>query len=270
MVEAWRFRPSTLDQAIFNGVVLWNEYDLPGHFTRDDILIDIGSHIGSFAEAALSRGCENIFCIEADHSNVEIAEENLKPYIQKGFVKLVWGAAWRSDPNNDDLYFDGYHPFPESYPGMEGILNTGNGSVMWPSAGNGTPVTKFAFDEIVDSLTNHGENRIRLLKVDCEGAEWPILLTSRKLDLVDEICGEFHEIGGEFLEISEDRLSTQPVFSYEGSTKFTVDLLVSYLSSLGFTVTYRRHSRPSGDLEGLGLFFAKRLIRVPEPLPMTE
>jgi FkbM family methyltransferase len=266
MVEAWRFRPSTLDQAIFNGVVLWNEYNLPDRFEPNDILIDIGSHIGSFAEAALTRGCENIFCIEADRANVEIAEENLKPYIQKGFVKLVLGAAWRSDPNNDELYFDGYHQFPASYAQMQGILNTGNGSVIWPGGENGTPVTKIAFDEIVDSVTNHGEKRIRLLKLDCEGAEWPILLTSRRLDLIDEICGEFHEIGGEFLEISEDRLSTRPVFSYEGSSKFTVDLLVRFLDSLGFTVTYLRHRRPTGDLEGLGLFFAKRGTRVPEPL----
>ena len=266
MVEAWQFRPNTLDQAIFNGVVLLNEYDLPNRFAPNDILIDIGSHIGSFAEAALTRGCENIFCIEADPANVAIAEVNLEPHIQKGFVKLVRGAAWRSDPNDDELYFDGYHPFPASYSGMNGILNTGNGSVIWPSGGNGTPVIKFAFDEIVDVLTNHGEKRVRLLKLDCEGAEWPILLTSRRLDLIDEICGEFHEIGGEFLEISEDRLTKQPIFSYEGSTKFTIDLLVSYLSSVGFTVTYRRHCRPTGDLEGLGLFFAKRGTRVPETL----
>ena len=190
MVEAWRFRPNTLDQAIFNGVVLWNEYDLPGRFAPNDVLIDIGSHIGSFAEAASTRGCENIFCIEADRSNVEIAEVNLEPHIKKGFVKLLWGAAWRSDPNNDELYFDGYHPFPESYEGMKDVLNTGNGSVMWPSGGNGTPVPKFAFDEIVDLVTNHGEKRVRLLKLDCEGAEWPILLTSLRLDLIDEICLE--------------------------------------------------------------------------------
>ncbi len=262
MIEPWRFRPSTMDQAIFNGVVLLNEYNLPVRFEPTDILIDIGAHIGSFAEAALTRGCENIFCIEADRSNVEIAEVNLKSHIEKGFVKLVCGAAWRSDPNNDELYFDGYQPFPKSYPGMTEIINTGNGSVIWSHSTNGTPVTKLALDEIVDLVTNHGEKRVRLLKLDCEGAEWPILLTSQRLHLIDEICGEFHEIGGQFLEISEDRLSKQPVFSYDGSTKFTVDLLVSYLEKAGFSVTYGRHRRPTGDLEGLGLFFAKR-----EPVP---
>jgi FkbM family methyltransferase len=258
MTEAWKFRNSTLDKAIFNGVVVFNEYQLPVRFEPGDIVIDVGAHIGSFAHAALSRGCENVYCIEPDRTNFEIALENLRPFIEKGCVRLVNAAAWRSDPNTDELRFDGYHPFPESYTGMEGITNTGNGSVIWPS---GEPVAKVAFDEIVDLVTNRGERRVRLVKLDCEGAEWPILLTSQRLDLIDGICGEFHELGGEFLEISEERLMKEPIFSQGGSAKFTVDLLVSCLSDAGFTVTYSRHRRPTGALEGLGLFFAKRQER---------
>ncbi len=266
MTEAWRFRPGTLDQAIFNGVVVFNEYRLPLRFAPGDIVIDVGAHIGSFAEAVLSRGCENVYCIEADRANVEIATTNLKPHIERGHVRLVSGAAWRSDPNTDELRFDGYHPFPKSYEGMEGIVNTGNGSVIWPG---GEPVRKVAFDEIVDAVTNRGEKRVRLLKLDCEGAEWPILLTSQRLELIDEICGEFHEIGGEFLEISEGRSAKEPIFSNGGPAKFTIDVLVSHLNDAGFAVEYRRHSRPTGALEGLGLFFAARgAARPASPCPV--
>jgi hypothetical protein len=170
-------------------------------------------------------------------------------------LQLVRGAAWRSDRNTDELRFDGYHPFPKSFTGMEGILNTGNGSVIW---GSGEPVAKIAFDEIVDRVTNRGEHRVRLLKLDCEGAEWPILLTSQRLGLIDEICGEFHEIGGQYLEIGEDRTERQPVFTFENVEKFTIDVLVDYLTDAGFTVTWHRHTRPTGSPEGLGLFFATR------------
>jgi hypothetical protein len=138
---------------------------------------------------------------------------------------------------------------------MEGILNTGNGSVVW---GGGEPVAKLAFDDIVDAVTNRGESRVRLLKLDCEGAEWPILLTSRRLDRIDEICGEFHEIGGPYLEIGEDRPAQEPVFARKDRARFTIDVLVRCLEDAGFSVTYRRHRRPSGALEGLGLFFATR------------
>ena len=129
MTEAWRFRDGTLDKTIFNIVVLFNEYRLPPRFAPGDIVIDVGAHIGSFAHAVLSRGCENVTCIEADRTNFEIAAENLRPAIESGHVQLVRGAAWRSDRNTDELRFDGYHLFTESYPGLEGILNTGNGSV---------------------------------------------------------------------------------------------------------------------------------------------
>lgn len=255
MTEAWKFRNSTLDKAIFNGVVLFNEYQLPVSFAPEDIVIDVGAHIGSFAYAAASRGCKHVYGIEPDLTNFEIATENLSEYIEQGYMQLIRGAAWRSDPNDDELSFDGYHNFPKSYKGMEGIINTGNGSVIW---GIGEPVVKIAFDEIVDLVTHHGEKRVRFLKLDCEGAEWPILLTSQRLHLIDEICGEFHEIGGQFLEISEDHPLKEPVFRFERLTNYTIEELVSFLSDMGFTVTYRRHRRPTGALEGLGLFFARR------------
>lgn len=255
MADRWKFRPDTLDEAIFNGVVCMNEYRLPEQFQPDDIVIDIGAHIGSFAHATASRGCKHVYSVEPDAANIEIASENLRSYVSEGHVRLVRAAAWRSDVNDDFLLFDGYHPFPKSYAEMTGILNTGNGSVIW---GVGEPAEKVAFDDIVDLVTNDRRRRLRLLKLDCEGAEWPILMTSQRLDLVDEICGEFHEIGGQYLEISEDREQQQPIFCDAGSAIFTVETLMAFLSEAGFAASYRRHKRPSGAVEGLGLFFARR------------
>jgi hypothetical protein len=138
---------------------------------------------------------------------------------------------------------------------MEGILNTGDGSVVW---GLGEPVAKIAFDDVVDLATNRGERRVRLLKLDCEGAEWPIVLTSRRLHLIDEIVGEFHELGGPFLEIGENRPSNAHVFHSDRVAGFTIEELVRFLRDAGFCVTYSRHVRPGGGLEGLGYFFATR------------
>lgn len=253
MTGPWSFRDGTLDQAIFNAVVRFNEYRLPERFAPTDIVIDIGAHIGSFAQAVLARGCRNVYCVEPDRSNVEIAAAHLKSHIESGEVQLVTGAAWRSDRNADELSLDGYQAFPDSWPGLAGVVNTGSASVVW---GGGAPVAKIAFDDIVDRTTNHGERQVRLLKLDCEGAEWPILLTSRRLGLIREICGEFHEIGGDFPGISEDR--AEPVFSLPGYVSFTIDVLVTHLESAGFTVAYRRHRRPNGEPEGLGMFFATR------------
>ena len=242
---------------IFSNVVLLNEYRLPARFDPADIVIDVGAHIGSFAYAVVMREGEHVYSIEPDRANCAYARLHLEPYIENGYVHLMEGAVWRSDPNDDELRFDGYHPFPRSFAGMEGVLNTGSGSVIW---GVGDPVEKTALDGIIDLATSHGERRVRLLKLDCEGAEWPALLTSRRLQLIDEIVGEFHEIGGPFLEISEDRPSSTaaPVFHTDRVARFTIDELVLRLREAGFHVTYCRHQRPDGALEGLGLFFAAR------------
>jgi FkbM family methyltransferase len=240
---------------IFDGVVVRNEYRLPARFAPTDIVIDVGAHIGSFAYAVVMRGGEHVYGIEPDRANCARAREHLKPYIERGHVRLVEGAVWRSDPNDDELRFDGYHAFPRSFAGMEGILNTGGGSVMWCG---GDPVAKIAFDDLIDLATGQGGSRIRLLKLDCEGAEWPALLTSRRLHLIDEIAGEFHEIGGPFAEIGEDRPSRAQVFHTDGVAGFTIDELVRALQASGFQVTHCRHLRADGVLEGIGLFFATR------------
>jgi FkbM family methyltransferase len=254
MSDDWKFRPGTMDTLIFRTVVHFNEYQLPSFFEPDDVVIDIGSHIGSFAYAAASRGCHHVYSVEPDAENLKIASENLCSYIANGDIQLLRGAVWRSDTNNDQLCFDGYHVIPNSYVELAGILNTGDGSVIW---GLGDPVEKIAFDDLVDMATKNGQKRIRLLKLDCEGAEWPILLTSQRLHLIDEICGEYHEIGGQYLEIAEGRAVGEPVFRYDGAS-LTVDLLISCLTEAGFDVNHQRHRRSNGAPEGLGLFFAKR------------
>jgi FkbM family methyltransferase len=236
-------------------VVVLNEYRLPDRFAPGDVVLDVGAHIGAFAYAVVQRGAEHVWSIEPDPSNCAAAAEHLRPYIDKGYVQLTHQAVWRSDPNDDELRFDGYHDFPKSFKGMEGVLNTGDGSVMW---GEGKPVAKVAFDDVVDLVTNGGERRVRLLKLDCEGAEWPILLTSQRLHLVDEIVGEFHELGGPFLEIGEDRPTKAQIFHSDRVAAFTVEELARFLNDAGFSVTHRRHQRPDGTLEGLGLFFATR------------
>src|ERR1043165_8462415 len=116
MTEAWRFRDGTLDQAIFNAVARFNEYRLPDSFAPGDVVIDVGAHIGSFAQAVLSRGCRNVTCVEPDRANFEIAAAHLRPHADSGHVRLVRAAAWRSDRHTDHLFIDGYQGSPEPFP----------------------------------------------------------------------------------------------------------------------------------------------------------
>ena len=54
--------------------------------------------------------------------------------------------------------------------------------------GSDVRVPVVAFDEVMERV----EEPVSLVKLDCEGSEWPILLTSQMLHLVDSLCGEYH------------------------------------------------------------------------------
>jgi hypothetical protein len=54
-------------------------------------------------------------------------------------------------------------------------------------------VQAIAFDDIVAGVRKRQVSKVRLLaKLDCEGSEYPILLTSRRLAEVDWFVGEYH------------------------------------------------------------------------------
>jgi FkbM family methyltransferase len=241
----FKLRPKTLDEYIYRQVVEFNEYNLPDSFLEDDIVIDVGAHIGTFAYAALKRGARRIYCIEADVDNLEIARSNLKVFIDRGWVSLVYGAAWRSDDNDDVLYFDGY-------PQMGAMSNTGGGRVL--THGNGRLVPKTNFDAFVSNVTRHGRERVRFLKLDCEGSEWPILFTSKTLPWLDEIRGEIHET---FRPGScrNDGIKGEGGRSFE---KLVVEDLLNLLTEQNFEVEYLPSFFQVAYFERLGILSAIR------------
>jgi FkbM family methyltransferase len=226
----WRLRRRTLDGRIVRHVVFENEYRLPDRFGADDVIVDVGAHIGSFALAALRRGAGVVHCVEPDAENFALLEHNLSPFGDR--VRLRRAAVWRSDEQAARL----------SLRNPVAARNTGAHQVATLEAGPG--VEAVAFDELIEQA-----GRVRLVKLDCEGAEWPILLTSRRLDRVEALCGEYH-------------LGPLPeAFQVAGET-FSVELLVRTLAERGFEVrTEPLPPRP----HPCGLFFAERPVTPQAP-----
>ena len=141
---------------------------------------------------------------------------------------------WRSDTIVPGL----------SYEYASGAVNTGGGNVLG-RVGPPTIETVQLDALITEILASTGATKIRLLKVDCEGSEYPILMTSRKLHLVDAIYGEFHE-----------GLATIPEPSrVPGVERFDRHTLGRYLTEQGFQVELQQHHADPT----LGLFFARRV-----------
>jgi FkbM family methyltransferase len=234
MSHPFVFRPGTHDEAMFHHLTSHNEYRLPDRFGPEEIVVDVGVHIGSFCYSALRRGARRVYGYEAEPSNYACAARNLESFGDR--VRLRNKAVWRSDRAVDRLWFT-----PSDDPS-----NTGGGTVVW--RGNGPGVEAIPFDEVIRDVTEDGRRRITLLKIDCEGSEFPILLTARRLASIDRIAGEFHEIG---CAANPQEIPEQA--RVPGVDQFTIEALVDALRRAGFDVTWERHGQSS-----LGLFYAAR------------
>jgi FkbM family methyltransferase len=228
------FRPGTNDEAMFRHIITHNEYEIPERFGPDQTIVDIGLHIGGFSYLALSRGARRVFGFEAEPANAACARANLAEFGDRAVV--INKAVWRSDRPAGRLNVT----YSDDAP------NTGGSSVLWESDGPG--VEAIALDDALLEATGGGRRRVDLLKIDCEGSEFPILLTARRLDLVDRIAGEFHEIGTPRNPQAIPEHARVP-----GVPAFTVEALAAALERAGFRVAWRRH-----DDSFLGLFFAER------------
>jgi FkbM family methyltransferase len=229
MAPTFHVRKDTWDEAIFRIVHDDNEYRLPNHLEPEDIVIDIGMHIGSFCCAALQRGSQNVHGFEAERNNYECAVHNLQPFADR--VHCYNQAVFRSDRAGDKLFHSGY---------MTSGLNTGGGNVFWATSGDEMAVV--AFDDVLRRITENGKRRVKLLKIDCEGSEFPILLTSRMLHLIDRIHGEYHELPDEIPVVSR----------VDGVDKYTKEVIARCLRDNGFEVEVVPTENPA-----LGMFFAR-------------
>jgi FkbM family methyltransferase len=217
-------RPLTFDAQIAEDVIVANEYALPEQFDSEDVVIDIGAHIGSFSYAALMRGAGKVYCYEAHPINHALATENLAKYADKTICRNM--AVWRSDQEGQTLFNDSLNHQP----------NTGGISVLWNN--EGLPVRTTSLDEVLLEASDHLEKTVRLLKLDCEGSEYPILYTATNLNVVEEICGEYHRLEPEQV----------PDRALVGTSRdqYNPDGLKKFLEERGFSVQLEPHSATVG------------------------
>ena len=196
------FRYGSLDRCIFDQIKKVDEYMLKEEsFTSFDIALDIGGHIGFFARTILNLGAGYVHLYEISPQNIELCKINLQKYSKQ--VSINHLAVWNK--TGQTLYFD-------EFPNWGNDVNTGGCDVF---SGGKIAVQTISLDQIITEITNNGKKRIKILKIDAEGSEWPILLQSQMLDQVDMIVGELHEYGGQY-----DNLSPHSI-GLPGYSKFT-------------------------------------------------
>lgn len=216
-------RAGSFDSCIWNEVP--REYStLPSSFRPDDVVLDLGVHVGAFSAWAALRGAPRVIGFEASRKNFDIARLNLRDLKA---CELHHAAVWRSDEKQSTELVLVSSTNPE---------NTGGNSLVGRVHGSHLPAEvapALALDDVLSNLSG-----VRFLKVDIEGSEFPVLATSKQLHKVFEIVGEYHT--GDSYRMEDDDFP------------LTMEWLAAELFRQGFWVIWR----PADD--SLGLFFASR------------
>ncbi|NCN42369.1 FkbM family methyltransferase [bacterium] len=223
-------RQNTCDPDIWRDVVDKNEYKIPTTLSPDTVVLDIGLHIGSFAHLVLSRGAGHVEGYEPVRESFDLAVHNLTPFSDK-FTGFNFGV-WRSDRKQSKLGL--------AVPATD--FDTSSYSLISGNSDTFLPVVPL--DPILVRLEH-----VHILKMDCEGSEFPILLTSKELGRVDRIYLEYHEYGGKF-----DKMVIDDEARIDGVTIFDDQALIKILHEQGFRTTTIR-SRDDGRR---GLLWATR------------
>jgi len=213
--------PSKYAADLFHTVVVADEYGVR-HVDLDpgDVVIDVGAHIGSFTALAHQLGSRRIVACEANPRVFSRLQSNVRR--MRG-VHATHAAIGRCDVSDggealisdfaaarDTVLFDGdYFDFPTRH--------------HHPAGGAAVRCPLLAFDRVLERYP-----RVRLLKLDCEGSEFPILLTSRLLERVELIVGEYHEVPPEHYRSLADYARVAGIDRYE------IEQIVGTLTEKGF------------------------------------
>lgn len=170
-----RLRVNSTDLIAFTHVWLIQEYTSPEfEIHDDDIVLDVGAHVGLFSLFA-SQFCKNgkIFCFEPIKENYEQLMENIKINNIKNIIPF--NCAVSDQTKKIKIYLN----------------DDESGHSMFLENSNYVEVDSIS---IIDIFENNSIEKCNFLKLDCEGAEYPIIesLSENHLKRIDKTVIEYH------------------------------------------------------------------------------
>jgi FkbM family methyltransferase len=144
-------------------------------------VFDIGGNCGGFSHAVLKRGAQRVICCEPYPKAAAVARENLAPYGERTSVRQV--VVFDGSVSEVELRGHDAKPGDSTNIAVAGVLE-GHHVALAP---DGLRVPATTLDALLEKC-----GHVDLLKLDCEGSEYAILLAATRLNQVGRITCEWH------------------------------------------------------------------------------
>jgi FkbM family methyltransferase len=170
-----KLRNNSTDIQAFANVWLLEEYNQDKFIPKEnDIVIDIGAHIGLYA-MYISQKKDNvkIFSYEPVHENYNLLNKNIKE--NKLHNVKIFNFAVGKTSGKEKIF----------------LSNDQSAHNMYEKSENFEAVNMITLDEIIKE---NKLEKISILKLDCEGAEYDIFenLSEGSFEKIEKICFEYH------------------------------------------------------------------------------
>lgn len=145
---------------------------------KKDIVVDIGAYIGDFSIYAATKAIQGkVYAYEPVPANFRLLKHNMKLNNLDNLVPFNLGVF--DGKGRKKIYLS-------DSPSASSLFGRGDSSFLVKTVG------------LKDVFEDNGLEKIDFLKIDCEGAEYDILLNTpqKYLDKIDKVALEYHE--GEF------------------------------------------------------------------------
>jgi FkbM family methyltransferase len=149
---------------------------LKGASKKGLIIFDIGAHIGSFSVSSALEGAR-VYSFEPNPDNYALLLENIKRNNLEGKVIptqcAIMEQTGKRHMNVSDVNYGGHTLTMETHEGKTITVET---------------------KTLAEAMKHHNVSHIDLIKMDIEGAEYPIFknIPKETLDAIERIVGEYH------------------------------------------------------------------------------
>lgn len=175
-------RIGTQDPQTFKEVLYDNCYKLPDRFEPGARVVDVGANIGAFSVACLARGAGVVTAVEPHPDNFDLLRRNTAKWV--GQMQYARAALyWRHKE---------WCPIQDRGP------HTAMHCVGGGEQGIAVTAPRVTLDELIpippSPAAANQQRPVRLLKLDCEGGEYPGLFECTRLAAVEQIIVECHTV----------------------------------------------------------------------------